>query len=502
MKPIVLCILDGCGIRENADGNAFKNANKPTFDYLWNNYPHTLLQASGTYVGLPDGQMGNSEVGHMNIGAGRIVYQPLELINNSIKDKTFFKNEELLNVINHVKENNSKLHIMGLLSDGGVHSHIDHLKALIELAREENVEVCYHLFLDGRDVNPKSSYTYIKQIEDMNYGKICTISGRYYAMDRDNNFDRLKKAYDAIVYGVAPRFNTPKEMIETSYKEDITDEFVIPGIINDGKLEENDGVIAFNFRKDRLRELFTCITNPYCYINEAKEKDMEIKIFNNVKCVTMMPVVESVKCPHAYNDPNLVNILGAYLEKNNKTQLRIAETEKYAHVTFFFDGGEEKDYKGMKKILIPSPKVSTYDLKPEMSAEEVTNTLLRELDKDIYDVVILNYANGDMVGHTGVYDAAVKAVEFLDKCLTRLYDKVKEKDGILIVTADHGNCDTMWDENHVVVTSHTKMPVPFIITKKDIALKEGKLSDIAPTMLYLLNLEVPEEMSGEILITK
>ena len=438
----------------------------------------------------------------MNIGAGRIVYQPLELINNSIKDKTFFKNEELLNVINHVKENNSKLHIMGLLSDGGVHSHIDHLKALIELAREENVEVCYHLFLDGRDVNPKSSYTYIKQIEDMNYGKICTISGRYYAMDRDNNFDRLKKAYDAIVYGVAPRFNTPKEMIETSYKEDITDEFVIPGIINDGKLEENDGVIAFNFRKDRLRELFTCITNPYCYINEAKEKDMEIKIFNNVKCVTMMPVVESVKCPHAYNDPNLVNILGAYLEKNNKTQLRIAETEKYAHVTFFFDGGEEKDYKGMKKILIPSPKVSTYDLKPEMSAEEVTNTLLSELDKDIYDVVILNYANGDMVGHTGVYDAAVKAVEFLDKCLTRLYDKVKEKDGILIVTADHGNCDTMWDENHVVVTSHTKMPVPFIITKKDIALKEGKLSDIAPTMLYLLNLEVPEEMTGEILITK
>ena len=336
----------------------------------------------------------------------------------------------------------------------------------------------------------------------MNYGKICTISGRYYAMDRDNNFDRLKKAYDAIVYGVAPRFNTPKEMIETSYKEDITDEFVIPGIINDGKLEENDGVIAFNFRKDRLRELFTCITNPYCYINEAKEKDMEIKIFNNVKCVTMMPVVESVKCPHAYNDPNLVNILGAYLEKNNKTQLRIAETEKYAHVTFFFDGGEEKDYKGMKKILIPSPKVSTYDLKPEMSAEEVTNTLLSELDKDIYDVVILNYANGDMVGHTGVYDAAVKAVEFLDKCLTRLYDKVKEKDGILIVTADHGNCDTMWDENHVVVTSHTKMPVPFIITKKDIALKEGKLSDIAPTMLYLLNLEVPEEMTGEILITK
>ena len=498
MKPLILCILDGCGIRENSDGNAFKNASKPTFDYLWNKYPHSLLEASSTFVGLPKGQMGNSEVGHMNIGAGRVVYQPLELINKEIEDGNFFKNEEILNVINHVRDNNSKLHLMGLISDGGVHSHIGHLKALIELSKRENIEIYLHLFLDGRDVAPKSAYRYIKEIEDMNYGTIATISGRYYGMDRDNNFDRLKKSYDAIVYGDAPRFNSAKEMIEESYQNDITDEFIVPGIINEFKLEDNDGIIVFNFRKDRLRELFTCITNPDEYRSLAEEKDMKIKTFNNIKCVTMMPVVETVKCPHAYSDPDLKNILGSYLEQNNKTQLRIAETEKYAHVTFFFDGGEEKDYNGMKKILVPSPKVSTYDLKPSMSAEEVTDTLLEELD--IYDVVILNYANGDMVGHTGSYDAAKKAIEFLDTCLKRIYDKVIEKDGILIVTADHGNCDTMWDENKNVVTSHTTEPVPFIVTKENIRLKNGKLSDIAPTMLYLLGLSKPIEMTGDNLI--
>ena len=500
MKPLVLCILDGCGIRESSDGNAFSNAFKPTFDCLWDKYPHSLLEASGTFVGLPDGQMGNSEVGHMNIGAGRVVYQPLELINKDIMDKTFYTNEELLKVINHVKENNSKLHLMGLLSDGGVHSHINHLKALIELAKKENVEVYYHFFLDGRDVNPKSAYSYIKQIEDLSYGKIATISGRYYAMDRDNNFDRLKKAYDAIVYLDAPRFNSAKELIDDSYNNNVTDEFVIPGIINEAKLDDNDGVIAFNFRKDRLRELFTCITNPNEYRSLAQEKDMQIKDFNNIKCVTMLPVVETVTCPHAYNDPNLENILGSYLEKNNKTDLRIAETEKYAHVTFFFDGGEEKNYEGMKKVLIPSPKVATYDLQPEMSAKEVTDTLLEELDKDIYDVVILNYANGDMVGHTGDYEAAKKAIEFLDTQIKRLYDKVIEKEGTLIITADHGNCDIMWDENNNVVTSHTTSKVPFIITKENIKLKNGKLSDIAPTMLYLLGLEKPDEMTGDILI--
>ena len=500
MKPLVLCILDGCGIREESDGNAFKNAKKETFDYLWDKYPHSLLEASSTFVGLPKGQFGNSEVGHMTIGSGRVVYQPLELLNRDIESKEFFSNKEILNVINHVKENNSKLHIMGLLSDGGVHSHIDHLKALIELCKNENVDIYYHLFLDGRDVKPDSAYSFIKQIEDINYGVISTISGRYYAMDRDNNFDRLKKAYDAIIYGDAPRFNSAKEMIDESYKNGITDEFVVPGVINEVKLTDNDGIIVFNFRKDRLRELFTCITNPNEYLDMAEEKNMEIKVFKNLKCVTMFPVVESVKCPSAYDDPNLENIIGSYLEKNNKKQLRIAETEKYAHVTFFFDGGEEKEYEGMKKILIPSPKVATYDLKPSMSAKEVTDTLLEEMDKDIYDVVILNYANGDMVGHTGNYDAAKEAVEFLDTCIKRLYDKVMEKEGTLIITADHGNCDTMWDKDKVPVTSHTSEKVPFIVTKENITLKDGSLSDIAPTMLYLLDLDKPEEMTGENLI--
>lgn len=502
-KPILLTILDGCGIRKNPDGNAFKNANKPTFDYLWDNYPHSLLEASEEAVGLPHGQMGNSEVGHTNIGAGRIVYQPLELINRSINDKTFFDNKELLNVINFAKNNDGRVHILGLLSDGGVHSHINHLKALIEMCKKNNVECVYHMFLDGRDVNPKSAYKYIKEIEDMNYGVIATIGGRYYGMDRDNNFDRLKLAYDAIVYGNAPKYKNAKSLIDDSYSKDVTDEFVIPSIINEGyTLNEGDSLIAFNFRKDRLREIMTTITNPHEYEKETLEKDLHIKEYKNIKCVTMMNVVETVKCPHAFSDPDLSNILGEFLEKNNKTQLRIAETEKYAHVTFFFDGGKEMDYKGMKKILIPSPKVATYDLKPEMSAKEVTDTLIDEINKDIYDVIILNYANGDMVGHTGDYEAAKTAVEFLDKCLGKLYNLIKEKDGILIVTADHGNCDTMWDENHVPVTSHTLEKVPFIITRKDISLKNGKLCDIAPTMIELMNLAKPNEMTGESLIIK
>ena len=498
-KPLVLCILDGCGIREQKDGNAFKNAVKPTFDYLWSNFPHSLLEASGEEVGLPAGQMGNSEVGHMNIGAGRIVYQPLELINKAIKDKTFFENKGILNVLNHVKKNNSTLHVMGLLSDGGVHSHINHLMALIDMVKENNVKnVCYHLFLDGRDVEPKSSYTFIKKLEDKiketGFGKIVTISGRYYAMDRDNNYDRLKEAYDAIVYNDAPRFNSPKEVIDKSYEKGVTDEFVVPALVNEGKINDNDGVITFNFRPDRLREMFTAITNP-------KESPLDdVKVFKNLSVLTMMPVVNSVTCPHAFNHQTLSDTLGKFLSNNNLNQLRIAETEKYAHVTYFFDCGVEENFEGMKKVLIPSPKVATYDMKPEMSAKEVTDTLLKELDKDYFDVVILNYANGDMVGHTGNYDAALKAVEFLDVCLGKLYEKIKEKEGTLIVTADHGNCDIMWDENHVPVTSHTTSKVPFIITRDNVTLKDGKLADIAPTMLELLELPKPDEMTGKCLI--
>ncbi len=498
-KPIVLTILDGYGLREKVHGNAVKLANNPVFNELWNTYPHTKLTASGQLVGLPKGQMGNSEVGHMNIGAGRIVYQPLELINKSIEDKDFFQNEEIKKVMHHVKENGSKLHFMGLVSDGGVHSHINHLLALLDMCKQERISNVYvHVFTDGRDVPPKSAYTYIKQVEDklheIGFGTIASISGRYYAMDRDNNYDRLKKSYDVIVNNIGEVHPSTKEYVEESYRKDVTDEFFLPAkFTENGNLEENDGVIVFNFRKDRLKELFTAITNP-------NEIDMETVHFHNVKTVTMMPVVHSVKAPHAFNDPELTNILGEYIEKQELSQLRIAETEKYAHVTFFFDGGKEVDYKKEKKILVPSPKVATYDLKPEMSADEVTDKLLAELSNT--DLVILNFANGDMVGHTGVLQAAIKAVETVDKNLKRIYDKVMELGGILIVTADHGNCEEMLDDDNNVVTSHTTNPVPFIITESNLKLHEGKLGDIAPTILDLMGIEKPKEMTGESLIEK
>lgn len=498
-KPIVLAILDGYGLRKETHGNAVALAKNPVFTELWNNYPHTTLTASGQLVGLPKGQMGNSEVGHMNIGAGRIVYQPLEMINKSIEDKEFFQNEEIKEVMNHVKKNASKLHLMGLVSDGGVHSHINHLLALLDMCKLEGINNVYlHLFTDGRDVPPKSAYTYIEKVEEklkeLGFGQIASISGRYYAMDRDNNYDRLIKAYDVIVNNKGEVNDSPKQYIEKSYKEEIIDEFFLPAKFTEqGNIEENDGVIAFNFRKDRLRELMTAITNPTAV-------EMETVTFNNLKTLTMMPVVESVKAPHAFSDPVLTNILGEYIEKQNLSQLRIAETEKYAHVTFFFDGGKEIDYRNEKKILIPSPKVATYDLKPEMSADEVTENLLTELGNT--DLVILNFANGDMVGHTGVLEAAIKAVETVDKNLKLIYDKVMELGGILIVTADHGNCEEMLDDNDNIVTSHTTNPVPFIITKKDIKLHEGKLGDIAPTILDLMNLEKPVEMTGESLIEK
>ena len=498
-KPVVLTILDGYGLREETHGNAVKLANNEIFNLLWDNYPHTELEASGQLVGLPKGQMGNSEVGHMNIGAGRIVYQPLELINKSIEDKEFFQNEELLKVMNHVKENNSKLHLMGLISDGGVHSHIDHLMALLDMCKEQNVENLYlHLFTDGRDVLPQSAYTYIKQIEDklkeIGIGSIATVGGRYYGMDRDNNYDRLKKGYDAIVNGVGETALSIKEFIEDSYSKEIYDEFFIPAVFdNTGMLQENDGLIAFNYRKDRLREILTAITNP-------EFNDMEVIRFNNVKTITMMPVVESVIAEHANDDPKLVNILGEYIEKQGMSQLRNAETEKYAHVTFFFDGGKEVDYQNEKKILIPSPKVATYDLKAEMSAFEVTDELLKELGN--YDLVILNFANGDMVGHTGVLEAAIKAVESVDECLGKIYQKVEELGGTMIITADHGNCEEMLDENNNILTAHTTNPVPFIVTNKNISLVPGKLGDIAPTILELMNIEKPIEMTGISLIKK
>ena len=505
-KPIVLCILDGCGIREESDGNAFKNANTPTLDSLFEKYPHSILQASGKAVGLPEGQMGTSEVGHMNIGSGRVAMQPLETITASIESKEFFSNEEILKVMNHVKENSSTLHIFGLLSDGGVHSHINHVLALLEMCKREQIEkVSFDICLDGRDTYEKSALTYLDKLEEkmkeLNLGTINTISGRYYGMDRDNNFDRLKLSYDAIVYGKGPKYNSYQELIEENYKNGKYDEFVIPGIIDSNPLNDNDGVIAFNFRKDRLREMFTLFSNPTAYEKQANEKDLEVKHFNNLKVLTMYPVTETVTCPHAFNDLDLKNIMVDYLHEKGYSQLRIAETEKYPHVTFFFDGGKEVEYPDMKKILIPSPKVATYDLKPEMSVYEVTDNFLKEVGN--YDVTIMNLANGDMVGHTGVYEAAKQAVEDMDHCLAKIYQKVVEElQGLLIIIADHGNCDMMWDENHKPVTSHTTNPVPCIITKEEIQLRDGILADVAPTMLELMNLEIPQEMTGKSLIIK
>ena len=502
-KPLVLCILDGCGIRKETDGNAFANANKPTIDMLMNKYPNSILEASGPYVGLPEGQMGTSEVGHMNLGSGRVAMQPLEAITASIENKELYKNEKILEVINHVKENNSNLHLYGLLSDGGVHSHINHLFGLLDICKENGLTNVYiDACLDGRDTYEKSALTYLDQLQEkineLGIGKINIITGRYYGMDRDNNFDRVKLAYDALVYGEAKEYNTYQELVEENYNNGVFDEFLVPGIINKMPLQDNDGIIAFNFRKDRLREMFTLLSNPTAYESDANEKGLEVKHFNNLKTLTMFPVTETVKSPRAFEDLDLKNILVDYLHNNGISQLRIAETEKYPHVTFFFDGGKEIEYDDMKKILIPSPKVATYDLKPEMSVYEVTDSFLNEVSN--FDVTIMNLANGDMVGHTGVYEAAKKAVEDMDICISKIYQKVMELEGTLIIIADHGNCDMMWDENKQPVTSHTTNPVPCIITKEGIELNDGKLADIAPTMLELLGLPIPEEMTGNSLI--
>ncbi len=503
-QKLVLCILDGCGLRDESDGNAFKNAKKPTIDMMLAKYPHSILQASGEAVGLPKGQMGTSEVGHMNLGSGRVALQPLQAITAAIEDHSIEKNKEILKIFEHVKKNNSNLHIMGLLSDGGVHSHINHLLGILDMCKKNDVtNVYFDLMMDGRDTYEKSALKYLDilndKIKEIGFGKISTISGRYYGMDRDDNYDRLKLSYDAIVYGEGPKYKNYKEMIEENYNNGKFDEFLIPGLIDNEPLKDNDAVLDFNFRKDRLRELMTLFSNPDFYRDKAKEKDLEVKDFKNLKVLTMFPVVESVKAPHAFDDLDLKNILVDYLHENKVSQLRIAETEKYAHVTFFFDGGREVEYPDMLKVLIPSPKVATYDLMPEMSVYRVTDRFLEEVEN--YDVTIMNLANGDMVGHTGNYDAAKEAVEDMDECLAKIYDKVvNELKGILIVIADHGNCDMMWDENHNPVTSHTTNPVPFIITKEGVTAKDGKLADIAPTMLHLLGLPIPKEMTGEVLI--
>jgi len=491
MKPLLLCILDGIGINEKVKGNAYKLANTPNLDYLFEKYPSSKLEASSTFVGLPLGQMGNSEVGHSNIGAGRIVYQAIQKINEEIDNGKFYENKKLLDMLEYVKSNNSKLHLMGLVSDGGVHSSLKHLQAIIDLCNKNNVEFYLHIFTDGRDTLPNSSLSYIESL-DLKNGTIVSISGRYYAMDRDNRYDRVKKTYDVITGNTDSYYSNIKEAINSNYENNITDEFIMPGLIdNNGIVENNDGVIFFNFRPDRLRELGSSLTNK-------NFKDFE-RMNVNVKLLTMMPVSDEVIYESMYELDNLNNTLGEYLNKLNYKQLRIAETEKYAHVTYFFDGGKELELDKCDRILINSPKVATYDLKPEMSVYEITDTLLKKIND--YDVIILNFANGDMVGHTGSLEAAIKAIETLDDCIGKIYDKVTELDGTLIITADHGNCEEMIDENNNILTSHTTNKVPFLINK-DYKLKDGKLADIAPTILYLLNEEIPLEMTGDILIER
>ena len=501
-KPVALIIMDGFGESNSTVGNAVKAANTPNLDRIEKTYPTTLIKASGLDVGLPDGQMGNSEVGHTNIGAGRIVYQDLTRITKSIQDGDFFTNEVLNGAMENAKEH--ALHIMGLLSDGGVHSHIDHLKALIKMAKEKGVERVYvHAFTDGRDTDPQSGLSYAKEIEacmaETGVGQFATVNGRYYAMDRDKRWERVEKAYKAMVCGEGETSTCASEAIEESYKKGATDEFIVPTvIIKDnqpvGKISDGDSVIFFNFRPDRAREI---VDTEFTGFERA-----DIKTF--FVCLTEYDVtLPNVKI--AFGPQSLSNTLGEYLSKLGKTQLRAAETEKYAHVTFFFNGGVEEPNKGEDRELIPSPKVATYDLQPEMSAPELLVKVMEKIEEDKYDFIVVNFANPDMVGHTGVMEAAVKAVETVDNCVGKLVDKIVEIGGSAIITADHGNAELMVDpETEKVITSHSVNPVPFIVAGKDFLGKElltdGRLSDIAPTVLDIMGLEKPEEMTGHSLI--
>lgn len=506
-KQFLLMIMDGVGLNDEEKGNAFKLAHTPNIDKLIAKYPNTHIATSGMAVGLPTGQMGNSEVGHTNIGAGRIVYQELTRITKEIEDGAFYNNKELLNAIKNVKENDSALHLMGLVSDGGVHSHNSHLYALLELAKRNNIENVYiHAFLDGRDTPPTSAIEYIKELEEkikeIGVGKIATIAGRYYAMDRDKRWDREKLAYDAIVNGIGNKFKTAQKAIENSYEAQEFDEFVKPiVIVNDEneaicKLKDNDSAILFNFRPDRARQLTRVITEPNFI-------EFETLKMPNLYFVTMTVYDEKLNNVHvAYKPQVLKNTLGEVLSNRGYTQLRCAETEKYAHVTFFFNGGKEEIYNGEDRILVDSPKVATYDLKPEMSAYEVTDKIIEAIESKKYDVIIMNYANGDMVGHTGFIDKAIEAVEALDKCVGRVISKIEEVNGEALITADHGNCEYMLDlKTGEAITSHSTFDVPLIVVSNRVkALKNGRLCDLAPTLLDMMGEEKPSEMTGESLV--
>ncbi|OUM94270.1 MAG: phosphoglycerate mutase (2,3-diphosphoglycerate-independent) [Thermobacillus sp. ZCTH02-B1] len=508
-RPVALIILDGFALREEREGNAVALAKKPNFDRYWATYPHTTLTAFGEAVGLPDGQMGNSEVGHLNIGAGRIVYQDLTRISKDIREGGFFTNPTLLGAVRHAKEKGRKLHLYGLVSDGGVHSHIDHLFALLELAKREGLnEVYVHAFLDGRDVAPDSARRYIEalqaKIAELGVGKIATVQGRYYAMDRDKRWDRVEKSYRAMVYGEGPKYRDPIQAIVDSYEQSVYDEFVVPTVIVDedgrpvGLVEPEDAVIFFNFRPDRAIQLSQVFTNE-----DFRAFDRGEKFPKNLHFVCMTLFSETVGGYVAYEPKSLDNTLGEVLVQHGKKQLRIAETEKYPHVTFFFSGGRDIELPGEKRVLIPSPKVPTYDLKPEMSAYEVAEAAVAEIESDVHDAIILNFANPDMVGHSGMLEPTIRAVEATDECLGRVVEAVLAKGGICIITADHGNADIIIDEHGRPHTAHTTNPVPFIVTKHGIELREGGiLADIAPTMLELMGLPQPPEMTGQSLIKK
>ena len=506
IKPLVLCIMDGFAQSNDEYGNAIKAANTPNLDKLFATCPHTTIGASGLNVGLPDGQMGNSEVGHTNIGAGRIVYQELTRISKSIDDGDFFDNKDFLAAIENCKKNSSALHLMGLLSDGGVHSHNTHLYALLEMAKRNGLNDVYvHCFMDGRDVPPTSGKDFVAQLQEkmneIGVGKIATVIGRYYAMDRDNRFERVVKAYDAMVKGEGNYDENPLEAIEKSYAQtdadgkNITDEFIVPTVCcKNGNIKENDSVIFFNFRPDRAREITRTLVDPD--FNGFDRKFFNVFFVCMTQYDATMPNVTV-----AFKPQSLENTLGQYLAANNKKQLRIAETEKYAHVTFFFNGGVESVNEGEDRILVASPKVSTYDLQPEMSAYEVTDKVVEAINSNKYDVVILNFANCDMVGHTGVFCAAEKAVEAVDACVGRVVDATLALGGALLLTADHGNADKMYEPDGSPFTAHTTAPVPFLVAGIDCKLREGgRLCDIAPTMLKIIDLPIPAEMTGESLI--
>lgn len=506
-RPVMLMILDGFGNNPQEEGNAVFHAKKPNFDALLKKYPNSVLKTSGLDVGLPDGQMGNSEVGHTNIGAGRVVYQELTRISKSISDGDFFENPALIKAMVKAKEKQTKLHVMGLLSDGGVHSHLQHLFAILKLAKAQNVnEVYIHPFFDGRDVAPDSGISYLEAllegIQSIGIGKIATLTGRFYVMDRDNRWERVKLAYDALVNGVGEESISPIQTIRERYENKEYDEFIKPTVMMENgrpvaTISDQDSVIFFNFRPDRAREITRSL------VDEAFEGFIRVKGALNLTYVCMtqydktMPGVEV-----AFKPQSLKNTVGEYVSYQGLKQFRIAETEKYAHVTFFLNGGVEAPYEGEDRCLVPSPKVETYDLQPEMSAYEVTNQVLQRIEADQHDVYILNFANPDMVGHTGSFPAAVKAVEAVDVCLGRVVDGILNKNGVVIVTADHGNAEKMIDdETKKPHTAHTVFEVPVILAGlSNVGLRKGRLADLAPTMLHILGLEQPQEMTGESII--